>query len=181
MTINEGRQKRPIAKAGSGKESRPRTVLKSEAYSRATIRLPTVLLIAIRQMLKDSDEEFPDNQQPWTLSLLLERWLFSGLRKIDFAEVAVKAPGFKRAALAWMRWAAQERAHRPRVTRLEAFLKANNLKPSKVAREAKVSRQHLVRLRKGMMQPTIPMATRIRYACGRMTHRRLKLSDLFEV
>ena len=155
-------------------------IAKSEAYSRVTITLPTVLLLIIRQMVKDSNKEHL-TPRPWTLSVLLERWLFDGLRKADFLNNSTKAPGFERAAEAWMRWEAQERARRPRVTRLEAFLKTNKLKPGKVAREAKVSRQHLLRVRKGTMQPTIPIATRIRYACGRLLKRRLKLSDLFEV
>jgi hypothetical protein len=181
MTINEGRQKRRISKAGSGKESQRQTVRREDAYSRITVTLPTFIVITLRHLVKDANEKHPEWEEEWSLSALLERWLSDNITRNELEKVAVNAPGFKRAAEAWMRWEAQERARRPRMTRLEAFLKANKLKPGKVAREAKVSRQHLLRVRKGAMQPTIPIATRIRYACGRLLKRRLKLSDLFEV
>ena len=67
------------------------------------------------------------------------------------------------------------------VTKLARFMNEHKLKPLNVALEAGISRQHLLRLRKGTMQPTIPMATHIRDACGRLLKRRIKLSDLFEV
>ncbi|HEV7570244.1 MAG TPA: hypothetical protein VGQ21_02000 [Thermoanaerobaculia bacterium] len=67
------------------------------------------------------------------------------------------------------------------VTKLARFMNEHKLKPLNVAREAEISRQHLLRLRKGAMQPTIAMATHIRDACGRLLKRRLKMSDLFEV
>src|SRR4051794_333245 len=48
---------------------------------------------------------------------------------------------------------ARARAKR-RHTRLGVFLSANRLKPSAVARECGYSRQHLLRLRYGMLEPT---------------------------
>ena len=67
------------------------------------------------------------------------------------------------------------------VTRLDAFLKTNDLKVSKVAREAGISRQHLFRLRKGRAEATILTALRIRDACGRLLLRRVTLAEIFEV
>jgi transcriptional regulator with XRE-family HTH domain len=67
------------------------------------------------------------------------------------------------------------------VTRLESFLKANGIKPLALATEAGISRQHLHRVRKGIAQPTIRLAALLRDACGRLLHRHINLSDLFEV
>jgi hypothetical protein len=67
------------------------------------------------------------------------------------------------------------------MTRLAEFMRANGIKPLALAREAGISRQHLLRMRKGIAQPTIRIAALLRDACGRLVHRQLKLSDLFEV
>ncbi len=67
------------------------------------------------------------------------------------------------------------------VTRLDTFLRENNLKPAKVAREAGISRQHLLRIRKAQADPTVMTAKRIRDACGRLLTRSVRLVDVFEV
>ncbi|HEX7677342.1 MAG TPA: helix-turn-helix transcriptional regulator [Thermoanaerobaculia bacterium] len=67
------------------------------------------------------------------------------------------------------------------MTRLEAFLKANGIKPLALATEAGISRTHLYRLRMGKMDVRIMTALRIRDACGRLISRQLSVSDVFEV
>ena len=73
------------------------------------------------------------------------------------------------------------RHRRPRCSKLDEFFGANKLKPSRVAREAGCSRQHLLRLRKGMASPTVTMAVRLVLACTRMLGRDVALAELFEI
>jgi len=84
---------------------------RSDAYSRITVTLPTVILVILRQLVKDANDAHP-NRERWSISPLLERWLFDVITKNDLERVAVKAPGFRRAALAWVRWEAQQTARR---------------------------------------------------------------------
>lgn len=97
-------------------------IRKAAAYSRLTVTLPTALIIAIRQMVKDSNG-VNQSSQPLTLSSFIELWLFSGIRKSDFEDIALKASSFKRAAEAWIRWEAQQRARR------KPDLRAKRVKP----------------------------------------------------
>ncbi len=60
-------------------------------------------------------------------------------------------------------------------------MRANKLKPSQVAKEANVSRAHLLRLRKGQQDATVSTALRIRDACGRLLLRAVRMNELFEV
>jgi transcriptional regulator with XRE-family HTH domain len=68
-----------------------------------------------------------------------------------------------------------------RITRLERFIRTHELKPAAVAREANVSRQHLLRLRNGVADPSIMLAMRIRDACGRLVSRTVGIAEVFEV
>lgn len=95
---------------------RRKTITRGEAYSRITVTLPTVIIIILRQLMKDANRKRPSRER-WSISPLLERWLFDAITKNDLEKVAVKAPGFKRAALAWVRWEAQQRARRKAVLR----------------------------------------------------------------
>ena len=54
------------------------------------------------------------------------------------------------------------------MTRLDSFIRANKLKPSRVAREAGISRQHFLRLRKGLSTARISTAVQLVLACSRM-------------
>lgn len=54
-------------------------------------------------------------------------------------------------------------------TRLESFIRAAAVKPAHLARESGYSRQHLLRLRKRTMQPTLPRIVAIAAALGRLT------------
>lgn len=60
-------------------------------------------------------------------------------------------------------------------------MRALNLKPGKVAKEAGISRQHLLRIRKGQMDTTVMMAMRIRDACGRLAGRPIGIAEVFDV
>jgi hypothetical protein len=73
------------------------------------------------------------------------------------------------------------RRRRPKCTKLDKFLRENKLKPSRVAYEAGCSRQHLLRLRKGIASATITMAVRLVLACTRMLGRDVALAELFEI
>lgn len=68
-----------------------------------------------------------------------------------------------------------------RLTRLEKFIRRNELKPAELAREANVSRQHLLRIRNGVADPSFMLAMRIRDACGRLVFRTVAIAEVFEV
>ncbi len=65
-------------------------------------------------------------------------------------------------------------------TRLESFLKANNIRPAELARVSDVSRQHLNRLRTGQMEPTRKIMILIRFACCFILHRKVAITELFD-
>lgn len=64
-------------------------------------------------------------------------------------------------------------------TKLDTFLAANGLRAIRVAREAKCSRQHLYRLRKGISEPTRPLMVAITRACSKLAKRRVRMLELF--
>ncbi|MEA2166447.1 MAG: hypothetical protein QOK37_4574 [Thermoanaerobaculia bacterium] len=66
-------------------------------------------------------------------------------------------------------------------TRLEAFLKNHAIKPAHLARESGYSRQHLLRVRMGRMEPTRRCIAAIVAACRRMANEPVLASDLFEL
>jgi DNA-binding phage protein len=74
------------------------------------------------------------------------------------------------------------REPRPPVTatKLARFMRANKLKAIVVASEAGVSRQHMYRIRKGIANPGIWTAVRIRDACGRLLLRIVSIDELFD-
>ena len=84
---------------------------RGDAYSRITVTLPTFIVITLRHLVKDANEKHPDREK-WCVSALLERWLSDTITKNELEKVAVNAPGFERAAEAWMKWEAQQRALR---------------------------------------------------------------------
>jgi hypothetical protein len=91
-------------------------VRRSDAYSRITVTLPTFIIITLRHLVKDANEKHPDREK-WCVSALLERWLADTITKNELEKVAVNAPGFRRAAEAWMRWEAQQSARRKAASR----------------------------------------------------------------
>ena len=66
-------------------------------------------------------------------------------------------------------------------TRLEAFLKSRGIKPAHLARESGYSRQHLLRLRMGRMEPTRRCIAAIAAACRRLSGESVRASDLFDL
>ena len=67
------------------------------------------------------------------------------------------------------------------VTRLEWFIRTRGIKPAHVAREAAISRQHLLRLRTGEADPTRRVMVLLRRACSRLVRKRVSMRDLFDV
>lgn len=71
-------------------------------------------------------------------------------------------------------------------TRLELFIRENDLRPNVIADVSGVSRQHLLRLRFGKAEPTRPMMIWITVACRRLLAeqqrgRRVRLTELFDL
>jgi predicted transcriptional regulator len=66
-------------------------------------------------------------------------------------------------------------------TRLEQFLKSRRIKPAHLARESGYSRQHLLRIRMGRMEPTRRCISAIVGACRRLSGEHVHAADLFEL
>ena len=66
-------------------------------------------------------------------------------------------------------------------TRLEAFLKSRAIKPAHLARESGYSRQHLLRIRMGRMEPTRRCIAAIVGACRRLSRETVRAVDLFDL
>jgi transcriptional regulator with XRE-family HTH domain len=67
------------------------------------------------------------------------------------------------------------------VTRLDLFIKQAGVKPSRLAERAGVSRQHLLRLRRGEMEPTRRMMVALANAVSQMCCRTVYTVELFEL
>jgi predicted transcriptional regulator len=66
-------------------------------------------------------------------------------------------------------------------TKLERYLKAHDIKPASLARASGYSRQHLLRVRKGRMEPTRPCIVAITTACRHLANEQVSATDLFEI
>lgn len=66
-------------------------------------------------------------------------------------------------------------------TRLETFMKSRGIKPAHLARESGYSRQHLLRLRMGRMEPTRRCIAAIAAACRRLSGENVRASELFDL
>jgi len=66
-------------------------------------------------------------------------------------------------------------------TRLERFLKSRGIRPAHLARESGYSRQHLLRIRMGRMEPTRKCIAAIAAACRRLSNENVRASDLFDL
>jgi DNA-binding phage protein len=66
-------------------------------------------------------------------------------------------------------------------TRLESFIRARELKPAQIAREAGCSRKHLYRVRKGLTEPTRPVMRNIAHAVGSLLGRKVRVAQLFSL
>jgi hypothetical protein len=67
------------------------------------------------------------------------------------------------------------------VTKLEAYLKAKGIKPAHLALHSEYSRQHLLRIRMGRMEPTRRCIKAIVSACRRLAREPVTASDLFDL
>ena len=66
-------------------------------------------------------------------------------------------------------------------TKLETFLKSRGVKPTHLARECGYSRQHLLRIRMGRMEPTRRCIAAIAATLRRLTKEPVEASDVFEL
>ena len=66
-------------------------------------------------------------------------------------------------------------------TRLERYLRLKGIKPAHLARESGYSRQHLLRIRMGRMEPTRRCIAAIVAACRRLSREPVRADDLFEL
>ena len=67
------------------------------------------------------------------------------------------------------------------MTKLETFLKDHGIKPAHLARESGYSRQHLLRIRMGRMEPTRRCIKAVVAACRRLAWLQVKAADLFDL
>jgi predicted transcriptional regulator len=66
-------------------------------------------------------------------------------------------------------------------TKLETYLKSRQIKPAHLAKEAGISRQHLLRVRMGRMEPTRRYMAAIVTAVRRLTNKPVCATDLFDL
>jgi len=67
------------------------------------------------------------------------------------------------------------------MTRLEDFMTRNGVKPMHLAKKAGISRQHLLRVRKGTADPARPTIKALTMAMCRLLGRDVHASDLFDL
>lgn len=70
---------------------------------------------------------------------------------------------------------------RQRGTPLELFLKSRGIKPAHLAKESGYSRQHLLRIRMGHMDPTRRCMAAIVAACRRLSREPVRAEQLFDL
>ena len=66
-------------------------------------------------------------------------------------------------------------------TRLESFIRSRGIKPAHLARESGYSRQHLLRIRMGRMEPTRRCIPATAAASRRLSGESVRASELFEL
>lgn len=66
-------------------------------------------------------------------------------------------------------------------TKLESFIRANGIRVATLASWAGISRQHLLRLRKGGTEPTRRVMVSIATAAGDWLGRRVSVAELFDI
>jgi len=69
----------------------------------------------------------------------------------------------------------------PGPTRLERYLRSRGIKPAHLAKESGVSRQHLLRVRMGRMEPTRPCIVAITTACRHLAQEQVRATDIFDL
>ena len=66
-------------------------------------------------------------------------------------------------------------------TTLETFIKTRHIKPAHLARKSTYSRQHLLRVRMGRMDPTRRCIKAITEACRRLSGEPVRAAELFDL
>lgn len=66
-------------------------------------------------------------------------------------------------------------------TKLEEYLRSRHIKSVQVAKLSGYSRQYLLRVRLGLMEPTRPCIKAITKACRSITGEPVKAADLFDL
>ena len=77
-------------------------------YSYIRVKLPNFLIIAMREMVKDSNKERPGEPR-WSVSRLLEAWLMKAFTIEDINAMAKGSKEFRREAEAWIRWTVEQK------------------------------------------------------------------------
>ena len=67
------------------------------------------------------------------------------------------------------------------LTRLEKFLKSRDIKPAHLALVSGYSRQHILRIRMGRMEPTRRCIAAIAAACRELSGENVRASALFDL
>ena len=67
------------------------------------------------------------------------------------------------------------------VSKLEAFLKANGIKPAHLARDSGVSRKHIFSLRMGTAEPTKHIMIALATSAQRILRRKVEVRELFDL
>jgi predicted transcriptional regulator len=68
-----------------------------------------------------------------------------------------------------------------RPTKLETFLQAHHIKPIDLARAAEYSRAHVLRIRKGKMEPTRPCIAALVRAARKLSRQDVTAVELFDL
>ncbi len=66
------------------------------------------------------------------------------------------------------------------MTRLQEFLRTRHIKQIQLVRTSGYSRQHILRIRKGIGRPTRRCIVALVAACRKITHEKVKAIDLFD-
>lgn len=67
------------------------------------------------------------------------------------------------------------------MTKLEAFIQNNDVKPAQLADLTGISPQHLYRLRRGKAEPTRPFMIWLTLGCRRLVQREVLVTELFDL
>jgi predicted transcriptional regulator len=67
------------------------------------------------------------------------------------------------------------------MTKLEAYLKAKGIKPAHLALHSEYSRQHLLRIRMGRMEPSRKCIKAVVSACRRLAREHVTAAELFDL
>lgn len=150
-------------------------------YSELRVRLPTFLIMAIREMVREANAA-EDASQHWTLPALLERWLLDAIPKEEMEAIAKRSPKFKRAALAWVRVSTANLSSQIKAapTKLEAFLIMHGIRARYLAEVAGIDVRGFRSIRMGKHVPQPFTRECITGAASRILGRPVALDELFD-